>query len=249
MKVCKPRVLSSLLQVQHLLHSHLNLGALSFWGYCLFSMHIPKAQFAELMLRSLPAGKWGAVIPFILRDARSAHRGTSVIQICCHSRCCITFSRRHHSSFQPVVTWGALLAQSPPNIPAAQLKYQGRGRDTECVFLPTPPPVKQHSLNVPMAIILAQSIFSPLCKAEAGRLCPFTEPRAACSSQHPCPQQAICPAPLPTGTHPAAVRCRELQYWHLLLAVHSGAASLQETGIIAFHLQEDKRIKPSERFR
>lgn len=120
----------------------------------------------------------------------------------------------------------------------------------ECVFPPTPPLVKQHALNVPRASILAQSIFSPLYKAEAGRLCSYMQPRAANTFVHSKYALHLCEQPpihhLP---HPAAVRYCESQNLHLLLTVHSEPVSLQETVIIAFHLQEDKHIKLLERFR
>lgn len=154
----------------------------------MFSPHTPKAQSAELMLRSLPARTQGAGITFFVRDARSAYKGIPRSAVIVHAVSPSPGGISHPSSqWSPEQLYG----QTPPNIPAAQLKHQGRGGDKEGVFPPTPPPVKQHALNVPMAIILAQSIFSPLCKAEAGRQCSYTQPRAACSSQHPCPQQAI----------------------------------------------------------
>lgn len=58
--------------------------------------------------------------------------------------------------------------------------------------------------------------------------------------------------PLQTATHhlpsPEVKRC-ESQRLYLLPTVPSRLAPLQKTGIIAFYLQEDKHIKPSERLR
>lgn len=155
----------------------------------MFSPHTPKAQSAELMLRSLPARTQGAGITFFVRDARSAYKGIPRSAVIVHA-----VSPSPEGISHPSSQW------SPEQFYLVRLlltyllhnsNTREEGGDKEGVFPPTPPPVKQHTLNVPMAIILAQSIFSPLCKAEAGRQCSYTQPTAACSSQHPCPQQAI----------------------------------------------------------
>lgn len=174
--------------------------------------------------------------------------------ICCDSTCYITFSRRHLSSFQLVVTWAALPGQSPPNIPPAQLKYQGGGREKEGVSHHQHPQQDSHSMYwmLPWQLFWPKASLVLFAKQKQGGCAHTHSPGQPAGPSTLVHSRQCATGPLQTATHHLPhpeVKCCESQCLHLLLTVPAWRASLQKTGIIAFHLQEDKHIKPSERLR
>lgn len=144
---------------------------------CCSCSFLLKAQFAEQILRNLPVGRQGAGVPFLLRDARSAHRGIAISVV--------TASPFPQAIIYSSSQWSPEQLDLVRVLLTHLLHHSNARQEAEkrSMFYH-----QHHSWwnsthwNVPMAIILAQSILSPLCNAEAGKLCSYTQPRAACSS-------------------------------------------------------------------
>lgn len=209
-------------------------------------MHTPQGTLSWSDAQELPSGKTRGRNHLLPQRCQISSQGYS--QICYHSTCCITLSRRHLSSFQPVVTWAAPLGQSPPDIPAAQFKYQGRG-----CFPTNTTPSETARTECSHGNYSGPKHLQPSLQGRSREAVLIHTAQGSLELPAPLSTTGNMLCIVQTVTHhlpqPAAVRCCESQCSHLLLTVHSGPAPLQETGIIAFHLQEDKRIKPSERFR
>lgn len=196
------------------------------------------------MLRSLPARTQGAGITFFLRDARSAYKGIPRSAVIVHAVSPSPGGISHPSS-----QW------SPEQLYLVRLlltyllhnsNTREEGETRRAFSHQHHPRWNRTHWMFPWQLFWpkASSALFAKQKGSAHTHSP-RQPAAPSTLVH---SRQYTAAPLWTATHhlphPAAARCCESQCFHLLLTVRSGAASLQETGIIAFHLQEGKRIKP-----